>query len=88
VTATGDDGTEGVYETEQAPEERAHDVDEKLPVALAVHVIVPVGAAPVMAAVHSEASVTATGEGVQVTEIVSTLGAKANASSAQPSLVV
>jgi hypothetical protein len=53
---------------------------------LVVHVIVPVGEAPVSVAVHLDARVTVAGEGVQVTKVVEVLGSKLSAISAQPSL--
>ncbi len=83
-----DEGTEGVYETEQLLEERAHDGGEKVPVPLVFQVIVPVGEAAATVAVHVDAVVTVTGEGVQLTEVVATLGAKLTASSAQPPSLV
>ena len=68
------------------PDERVHDDWEKVPFPLADHVIVPVGESPLTVAVHVDAKVTIAGEGVQEIEVVETLGAKARAISAQPSL--
>lgn len=66
---TGEKILEGVYLTEQDPEERAHEDGENAPVPLLVHATVPVGDLPVTLAVHVEEELSATGEGVQVTDV-------------------
>lgn len=68
------------------PEERAQVGAENVPVPPVVQITVPVGEEPVTVAVHTDATVTVTDEGAQVTEVVEMLGAKLNVSTAQPSL--
>lgn len=68
MIVTGEGEVEGVYETEQVPEERVHDAGENFPSPLLDQVIVPEGELPVTVAVHTLGEPRFTGDGEQETE--------------------